>query len=63
MEEAFNWIRANICRSHTTFHMEGCKVLIDLFADKFKDEPFCPEATNELMEDLINKETFLIVEV
>ena len=63
MEEAFNWIRANICRSHTTFHMEGCKILIELFEEQFKDNPFCHEAADELMFDLINKETFLIVEV
>jgi len=63
MEDAVNWMKANIRRSITDFHLEGCKILIDLFKQRFQNEPQFNEAYNELMEDLINKETFLIVEV
>lgn len=63
MEEAFNWIRANIDRSKTYFHIEGCKILINLFEERYKTEPFFTEASNELIGDLLAKEALLIIEV
>ena len=63
MEDAVNWMKANIRRSITDFHLEGCKILIDLFKQRFQDHPQFKQAYDELMADLINKETFLIVEV
>jgi len=63
MEEAFNWIRANICLSRTIFHIDGCKILINLFEERYRNEPFFSEASDELIGDLLAKEALLIIEV
>ena len=63
MEDAFNWIKAAINGSKSEFHIEGCNILIELFTQKYKDEKQFNSAYNELTKDLIDKETFLIVEV
>ena len=63
MEQSFNWIKSAISTSVSEFHLDCCKILIKLFTDKYKDEYQFAQAYGELMDDLINKETFLIVEV
>jgi hypothetical protein len=63
MEQSFNWIKSAISTSVSEFHLDCCKILIKLFTDKYKEESHFAQAYGELMEDLINKETFLIIEV
>ena len=63
MEQSFNWIKSAINSSVSEFHLECCRTLIALFIKKYEDEEFFAQAWQELMDDLINKETFLIVEV
>ena len=63
MEQSFNWIKSAISTSVSEFHLDCCKTLVSLFVSKYKDEYMFDKAWQELMDDLINKETFLIVEV
>ena len=63
MEQSLNWIKAAINTSKSEFHLEGCKILIELFSKKYKEEFFFDTAYNDLQSNLIEKETFLSVEV
>ena len=63
MEQSFNWIKSAISTSVSEFHLDCCKTLIKLFTDKYQEEKLFASAWQELMDDLINKETFLTVEV
>jgi hypothetical protein len=63
MEESFNWIKAAINSCKSEFHLECCKILIGLFIKKYEGEILAVPAYMELMDDYLEKETFLSVEV
>jgi hypothetical protein len=63
MEQSFNWIKTAISTSVNEFHLEGCKILIGLFIKKYEGEILAVPAYMELMDDYLEKETFLSVEV
>lgn len=59
MEQSFNWIKAVIATSQNKFHLDCCRVLIRLFTDKYNDYPFFSQSYGELIDDIINRETFI----
>ena len=63
MEESFNWLKPIIASCMTQFHIEGCKILLKLFADKHSGEELFAVHYNELYEDLNQRITFLKIDV
>lgn len=61
MEQSFLWIKSAISSCITEFHLDCCKSLVELFTNKYEDEPDFTKYYDELIEDYINKETFLSV--
>ena len=68
MKESFYWIRNCINSSTNNFHLEGCKILIELFENKYiqgtyEEKKEAKHMASDLYTLLQEKETFLIVEV
>jgi hypothetical protein len=63
MEKSFEWVISAITTSTNQFHIEGCKKLIELFATKYSLEDGFAGAYIDLTNGLINKITFLNIEV
>lgn len=61
MEQSFLWIKSAIGSCITEFHLDCCKSLIGLFANKYDEEPEFYKYYGELIEDVVDKETFLSV--
>jgi hypothetical protein len=55
MEESFNWLKPIINSCQNDFHIICCKNLLELFANKYRDETLFAQAYIELTEDLNNK--------
>lgn len=70
MKESYLWIRDIIIspKNKTSFHLEGCKKLIELFEDRYiqgtyEEKHSAKMMASDLYTALQEKETFLIVEV
>ena len=63
MEESFNWLKPIIASCTNAFHLEGCKILLKLFADKHSGDELFASAYNELYNDLNERITFLKIDV
>lgn len=63
MEESFNWLKPIINSCGNSFHVECCKTLLKLFADKFNNEKSFGIAYTELSNDLSDRITFLKIDV
>lgn len=63
MEESFNWLRPIISSSTNQFHIDCCKNLLKLFADKYNSESQFAPAYKELSEDLNQRIIFLKIDV
>lgn len=61
MEQSFLWIKSAISSSFTEFHLNCCKSLVELFTNKYEDEPDFFKYHGELIEEILNKETFLSI--
>jgi hypothetical protein len=63
MEKSFEWIKQAINSSVSDFHLDCCKILISLFAKKYESDQLISKYYGDLIDEVINKETFLCVEV
>jgi len=63
MEDSFNWLMPIINGCTSEFHLDCCRILLNLFEQKYKDEPQFKQAMDELIKAFIEKETSIIVYV
>lgn len=64
MKESFHWVRSCILSSTRLFHLESCKVLIELFEKKYEARDF-NEAdlyADDLKNELREKETEITID-
>jgi hypothetical protein len=61
MEQAADRIKAAIESSINQYHLDGCEILLDLFAKKYGES--CKQVYNELLAALMEKQTFLTITV
>ena len=63
MEESFNWLKPIIASCSNQFHVDCCKTLLKLFADRHSLESQFAPAYKELTDDLNERITFLKIDV
>ena len=65
IQSSFLWVRQIIKspKNLTTFHLQCCEKLIELFEIQYEEEADCKLMVNDLKTELRERETFLIVEV
>ena len=59
MEESFNWLKPIINSCGNSFHVDCCKTLLKLFAERFNLFEQFHAAYKELHEDLQNRIAFI----
>ena len=61
MEQSATWINNAIQSCTNTFHLLGCNNLIELFLDMYREEG--KSLYNELLSALMDKQTFLNIDI
>jgi len=63
IQESFNWLRQCILSSWTSFHLNCCYTLIELFETQFKNWDDCPSMVDDLKIAIREKTISIMVEV
>lgn len=61
MEQSFEWIVTCIQSCTNNFQLDCCRTLIELFRDMYKYEEDAYKYLDKLSDEIIERETFLII--